>query len=86
VLNMKETPTIELRKDTLYIHFVSKVNRGKLLFRKPSDNNLDKELPFQTTGNLFTLPISSFDKGMWNLYVDWENAGKDFLFEEHILF
>ncbi|RKE46694.1 FixH family protein [Sphingobacterium detergens] len=86
VLNMKETPTIELRKDTLYIHFVSKVNRGKLLFRKPSDNTLDKELPFQTTGNLFTLPISSFDKGMWNLYVDWESAGKDFLFEEHILF
>jgi len=86
VLNMKETPTIELRKDTLYIHFVSKVNRGKLLFRKPSDNNLDKELPFQTTGNLFTLPISSFDKGKWHWYVDWENAGKDFLFEEHILF
>ena len=86
VLNMKETPTVEIRKDTLYIHFVSKVNKGKLLFRKPSDSRLDRELPFQTTGNLFALPISTFDKGMWNLYVDWKNAGNDFLFEEHILF
>ncbi|MGE8381456.1 hypothetical protein D3C87_850780 [compost metagenome] len=86
VLNMKESPTVEIRKDTLYIHFASKMNKGKLLFRKPSDNKLDKELPFQTTNSLFVLPISAFDKGMWNLYVDWQSAGKDFLFEEHILF
>ncbi|WP_433900850.1 FixH family protein [Sphingobacterium puteale] len=86
VLSMKEMPTVALRKDTLYIHFVSKVNKGKLLFRKPSDSKLDRELPFQTTDNLLVLPISTFDKGMWNLYVDWKSEGKDFLFEEHILF
>lgn len=86
VLTMKEMPTVEIRKDTLYIHFVSKINKGKLLFRKPSDNKLDRELPFQTTDKLLTLPISTFDKGMWNLYIDWKSAGKDFLFEEHILF
>ncbi len=86
VLTMQESPRIEIKKDTLYIHFVSKINKGKLLFRKPSDNRLDKELPFQTTNNLFVLPISTFDRGMWNLYIDWKSVGKDFLFEEHILF
>lgn len=86
VLTMQESPRIEIKKDTLYIHFVSKINKGKLLFRKPSDSRLDKELPFQTTNNLFVLPISTFDRGMWNLYIDWKSVGKDFLFEEHILF
>ncbi len=86
VLTMQESPRIEIKKDTLYIHFVSKINKGKLLFRKPSDSRLDKELPFQTTNNLFVLPISTFDRGLWNLYIDWKSVGKDFLFEEHILF
>lgn len=86
VLTMQESPRIEIKKDTLYIHFVSKINKGKLLFRKPSDSRLDKELPFQTANNLFVLPISTFDRGMWNLYIDWKSVGKDFLFEEHILF
>ncbi|WP_312193266.1 FixH family protein, partial [Sphingobacterium sp.] len=74
VLTMQESPRIEIKKDTLYIHFVSKINKGKLLFRKPSDSRLDKELPFQTTNNLFVLPISTFDRGMWNLYIDWKSV------------
>jgi len=86
VLIMQESPTITISGDTLYIHFVSKVNTGKLLLRKPSDSRLDRELPFRTSNNIFVLPLSTFDRGMWNLYIDWKSLGRDFLFEEHILF
>ncbi len=86
VLIMQESPTITITGDTLYIHFVSKVNTGKLLLRKPSDSRLDRELPFRTSNNIFVLPLSTFDRGMWNLYIDWKSLGRDFLFEEHILF
>lgn len=86
VLRMKESPAIEIKSDTLYIRFAANNNTGKLLFRKPSDNKLDKELPFHTASNLFILPISTFDKGMWNLYIDWKNGGKDFLFEQNVSF
>ncbi len=86
VLDFNEEPSISVRNDTLYIVFKAENNKGKLTFRKPSDKNQDKELPFQSVSRLYQLPVSAFEKGLWNLYIDWKTDGKQFLVEKDIHF
>ncbi|QBQ42200.1 FixH family protein [Sphingobacterium psychroaquaticum] len=78
-------PTIKVRNDTLYIHFVHADNQGELQFKRPSDGKLDVTLPFATKTNDFQLPVSTFTKGSWDLDVNWKSNSKTYL-SSHPLF
>ncbi|AIM36200.1 FixH family protein [Sphingobacterium sp. SG20118] len=77
-------PSLKVDRDTLYIKFVKPENKGKLLFKRPSDRSKDLELPFETRANVYQLPLSSFKKGAWKLEIIWSNGGMEFLTDHQV--
>ena len=71
-------PVLSLQNDTLTIQFVSTDNKGKLIFKRPSDGSLDKEIPFYTKDKEFKLPVSSFTKGNWTVEIVWKQGDKNY--------
>ncbi|MCA5006175.1 FixH family protein [Sphingobacterium bovistauri] len=69
-------PNVSVRSDTLFIQFVATVNKGSLIFKRPSDGTLDKQLPLFTSTSEYKLNISSFAKGNWSLEISWNQGGK----------
>lgn len=72
-------PKVTIGKDTLVIEFVTDNNKGNLTFKRPSDGDLDKIIPFSTRNSIFKLPISSFKKGNWSLEISWRQNEKTYL-------
>ncbi|EEI89519.1 hypothetical protein HMPREF0765_4886 [Sphingobacterium spiritivorum ATCC 33300] len=77
-------PVIKAVNDTLYIDFQHPQNKGKLVFKRPSDSHLDISLPFATASTGYRLPIQSFQKGRWSLEIQWEGNAVPYIFEKHI--
>ena len=77
-------PVLSLCQDTLTIEFVGGENRGTLIFKRPSDGSLDKEIPFYTKDKAFVLPVSSFKKGNWTLDISWTQGNNAYLHSQAI--
>lgn len=86
VISHQAKPTIKVERDTLYIEFTKNANRGKLIFKKPSDGSLDMELPFQTKSHSYQLPLQSLKKGAWNLEIVWEQDGSAYVADHQFIF
>lgn len=84
LINDNAKPNILLGKDTLTITFVTTNNQGKLIFKRPSDGGLDREIPFATADRQFKLPITTFVKGNWSLDISWENSKKSYLHSQSL--
>ncbi len=82
LLNHEAKPNLQVTKDTLTITFVAAGNKGNLNFKRPDNGKLDKTLPFATQTNQFKLPLSSFEKGNWNVEIDWKNGDLDYLSDQ----
>ncbi|GAA4140562.1 hypothetical protein GCM10022216_19790 [Sphingobacterium kyonggiense] len=78
-------PKIQLLKDTLLISFVEVGNQGNLIFKRPDNGKFDKTLPFSTSSKEFKLPLSSFEKGNWNLAIDWKHSNVEYI-SDHAVF
>lgn len=72
-------PLLKLENDTLSIIFKSTNNKGELSLKRPSDGSLDKVIPLFTSSNIYTLPVSTFSKGNWNLEINWESNNKSYV-------
>lgn len=77
-------PVIKVNQDTLYIQFANVANSGNLIFKRPSDRNIDLQLPFETKTGLYQLPISTLKKGAWNLEIVWKSGGLEFLADHQL--
>lgn len=91
--NMKELgETIELEKiaDGLLIKFPEKFKtekkEGKVFLYRPSDKQLDFEIPFSITNNYLLVPDKSLLGGRWNITVEGMHKKKKYLFTEEILY
>ena len=72
-------PVVRMEKDTLVLVFNQAVNRGQLVFKRPSDGALDTKIPFYTDTDIFRLPLSTFAKGSWSLEISWEHKNKTYI-------
>ena len=72
-------PKLKIDKDTLSITFITKENKGELVFKRPSDGSLDKKLPFYTATEVLKLPVSSLERGNWSLEINWTNQDKQYI-------
>lgn len=72
-------PVVKIDRDTLLIYFTRANNKGELSFKRPSDGDLDRKIPFVTVTERFVLPISSFTKGNWTLEISWESNNKTYI-------
>ncbi len=72
-------PIVRLENDTLIIIFTGVGNKGQLSFKRPSDGQQDKKIPFYTATEVFKLPVTSFSKGSWLLEISWEHNHKTYI-------
>ncbi|MDP5028358.1 MAG: FixH family protein [Flavobacterium sp.] len=63
----------------------SKIN-GKVSFYRPSSQKLDFEIPISLSNPHLLIPKSNLVGGLWDISVDWNYEGKDYLNKETIYF
>ncbi len=59
---------------------------GKVFLYRPSNKQLDLEVPISLSNHYLLIPDDSLLDGRWNIYVDWQYKGVDYLFKEEILY
>jgi nitrogen fixation protein FixH len=59
---------------------------GKVFLYRPSNKQLDNELPLSLSSHQLLVPDKRLVGGRWNISVDWSYNGKDFFFKKEILY
>lgn len=59
---------------------------GKVFLYRPSNKQFDFETTISLSKSHLLIPDSSLVDGRWNLKVDWEYNGKQYLFKESIVY
>lgn len=81
---------INLIKDAkgLQVHFPKIFNtkkvKGKVFLYRPSNKQLDFEIPFSITDNYLLVPEKSLLGGRWNISVNLKYNNKDYYFSKEI--
>jgi hypothetical protein len=87
---LKNQLTIEKTSEGIKIKFptdfnYSKIN-GKVSLYRPSSQKLDFEIPISLSSPHLLIPKSNLTGGLWDISVDWEYDGVDYLNKETIYF
>lgn len=77
-------PIVRLENDTLLIVFKTENIKGDLIFKRPSDGNLDKKIPFYSNSNEFKLPVSTLARGNWAIEINWESGNRKYIDNQSI--
>ena len=87
---LKNKIVIENTADGIKIQFpadfdYSKIN-GKVSLYRPSSQKLDFEIPISLSSPHLLIPKSNLAGGLWDISVDWNYDGVDYLNKETIYF
>lgn len=84
--NLAEKPVITTSSDGVRIIFpkvfVPKDIKGKVTFYRPSNEKFDFEVPISLSDSALFVPAKRFVGGRWNINVEWQYDGKQFLSKE----
>lgn len=58
---------------------------GLILFSSPVDKHEDKVFPIQMTGDSMEVSYKGLRSGIWNIHMEWSEAGKDFVYDEKVI-
>ena len=83
-INSKKTPKGWLL--TFPQEFDPSKIKGKVVFYRPSNQNLDFELPLVISNSNFLVPEKQLLDGRWNITLEWTYNDKPFLFKEKIVY
>jgi nitrogen fixation protein FixH len=72
-------PILTLQYDSLIVQFSASENIGNINFKRPSDGSLDQVIPFKVKGSELKLPVSTFNKGNWNVEISWKQSGNSYV-------
>ena len=86
--NLKEKIKLVNTKEGLQIHFPSifkteKIN-GKVFLYRPSNKQLDFEMPISISNTYLLVPEKRLLDGRWNITVSWNHKNKDYLFKKEV--
>ena len=59
---------------------------GKVFLYRPSNKQLDFELPISLSNNYLLVPENRLLGGRWNIEVSWNYKNKDYLFKKEIVY
>ncbi len=59
---------------------------GKVFLYRPSDKQLDFEIPISLSNHNLLIPDSRLLDGRWNIKVDWQYNGKLYLYKKEIVY
>ncbi|WP_405606655.1 FixH family protein [Polaribacter sp. Asnod1-A03] len=86
--NLEEKVTLLKVKEGLKIKFPSNFDtkeiNGKVFLYRPSNKQLDFEMPISISNTYLLVPEKRLLGGRWNISVSWSYKGKDYLFKEEL--
>jgi len=59
---------------------------GKVFLYRPSDKQLDFEIPISLSNHNLLIPDKRLLDGRWNIKVDWQYNGKSYLYKKEIFY
>ena len=59
---------------------------GTVFLYRPSNKQLDFQLPLQLTSNILLIPDQRLVAGRWNTIVQWHYEGEDYLYKKEIVY
>lgn len=66
--------------------FSSEEIKGKVFLYRPSNKQLDFEIPISFSNTYLLVPEDRLLDGRWNIIVKWKIKDKDFLFKEELIY
>ncbi len=67
-------------------NFAPKGIKGKVFLYRPSNKQLDFEIPISLTNTYLLVPEKRLLDGRWNITVSWNYKNKDYLFKQELIF
>ena len=64
--------------------FIPKNIKGKVVFYRPSNEKFDFEVPISLSGSSLNVPKDKLIGGRWNINMDWQYEGKEYLTKDTI--
>ncbi|MCI2229016.1 FixH family protein [Polaribacter sp. MSW13] len=87
---LDENISVLKTKDGLQIKFPSnffpKKIKGKVFLYRPSNKQLDFEIPISISNTYLLVPEKRLLDGRWNIIVSWNYKNKDYLFKKEIVY
>ena len=85
---LKENIKVVRKKEGLQLKFPSGFNpkeiKGKVFLYRPSNKQLDFEIPISISNTYLLVPEKRLLGGRWNIIVTWNYKNKDYLFKKEL--
>ena len=81
-------PRIEIYGNQVELHFseLLDIERGELMFMRPSDSRLDQTFKVESTASdVLRFNANDFETGQYRVRFKWTMKGKDYFFEKIIV-
>ncbi|CAM1347452.1 MULTISPECIES: FixH family protein [Tenacibaculum] len=87
---LKNNITINKSKEGLIINFPKdfdyKKIKGKMFLYRPSNKQLDFEIPLSLSNTYLLVPENRLLGGRWNITISWQYKGRNYLFKEELIY
>ncbi|WP_405567338.1 FixH family protein [Polaribacter sp. Asnod6-C07] len=88
--NLDDKVNIQRDSKGLLIKFPEKYQpkeiKGKVFLYRPSNKQLDFEIPISISKNYLLVPEQRLLDGRWNIKIHWNYKNKDYLLKEEIVY
>ncbi|MCG9971899.1 FixH family protein [Christiangramia crocea] len=90
-LSLEENIRLEIKNGKLVLVFPESMKieemEGAIYLYRPSNKNLDFQIPLsEVKTREFLIPGEKLVDGRWNVSVNWNTKGKEYLFKKEIVF
>lgn len=77
-------PEITVKENHIEFLFKENSNQGEITLKRPSNQHLDKIIPFLTTQFKYTLSLKGMEKGAWEIQINWNNNDVPYYYQKRI--
>lgn len=87
---LSENITLKRTSEGVVITFPQELEfskiEGNVFLYRPSNKQLDSEIPLSLSTHQLLVPDKSLLGGRWNIIIDWEYQGEKYYFKEDIIY
>ncbi|TXD51156.1 MULTISPECIES: FixH family protein [unclassified Polaribacter] len=88
--NLEEKLTIKRTEEGLQVQFpekfLSKEIKGKMFLYRPSNKQLDFEIPILISNTYLLVPEKRLLDGRWNIKITWSYKNTNYLFKKELIY
>ncbi|MCL7753822.1 FixH family protein [Polaribacter sp. Z022] len=85
---LEENISLKKTKEGLQVYFPSDFDKneikGKIFLYRPSNKQLDFEMPISISNTYLLVPEKRLLDGRWNITISWNYKSKDYLFKKEL--